>query len=201
VQIQDVEMGERNMTGIDWKEERDALKAILLKNSVKFGEFILKSGKKSNYYIDARLTTLDPEGARHIGKLLFDRIHALELKPDVIGGMTMGADPMALATAIRSLEAGEPIQSIVVRKAQKDHGRKRRIEGNFKPGDRVVVVEDVGSTGGSVIEAIRVIREEGGEIVHVFLLVDRKMGAIDAIRAEGLSVEILFEIDELLENG
>ncbi len=189
------------MTGIDWKEEKEALKAILLKNSVKFGSFVLKSGKKSDYYIDARLTTLDPEGARRIGRLLFDRIQSLELRPDVIGGMTMGADPIALATAIRSLEVGEPIQSIVVRKAQKDHGRKRRIEGNFKPGDRVVVVEDVGSTGGSVIEAIQAIQEEGGEIVHVFLLVDRKMGAIDAIREKGLRVETLFEIDELLEKG
>lgn len=195
------ETGVVTMTGIDWNAERDALKAILLKNSVKFGDFILKSGKKSNYYIDARLTTLDPEGARHIGRLLFDRIQSLELKPDVVGGMTMGADPMALATAIRSQEAGDPIQSIVVRKAQKEHGRKRRIEGNFKPGDRVVVVEDVGSTGGSVIEAIRVIQEEGGEIVHVFLLVDRKMGAIEAIRELGLNVEPLFEIDELLESG
>ena len=189
------------MTKIDWQAEREALKAILLKNSVKFGEFVLKSGKKSNYYIDARLTTLDPEGALLIGRLLFDRIQALELRPDVIGGMTMGADPMALATAIRSQEAGDPIQSIVVRKAQKEHGRKRRIEGNFEPGDRVVVVEDVGSTGGSVIEAIRVIQEEGGEIVHVFLLVDRNMGALDAIREMGLPVEPVFEIDELLGKG
>ena len=181
--------------------DREALKAILLKNSVKFGDFTLSSGQKSNYYIDARLTTLDPRGAHLIGRLLFDRIMALGLKPDVIGGMTMGADPISLAVAMRSLETGESIQSIVVRKSLKGHGTKRRIEGNFKPGDRAVVVEDVGSTGGSALEAIKTIREEGGEVIYAFLIVDRMMGAVEKLEEAGFPVEAIFRIDELLEAG
>ncbi len=178
--------------GGEKQNDREALKAIILKNSVKFGDFTLSSGRKSDYYIDARLTTLDPAGAILIGRLIHDRIRELDLRPDSIGGMTMGADPISMAVALRSLEKGEPIQAIVVRKSQKGHGTKRRIEGNFKPEDRVVVVEDVGSTGASALEAIDVIRAEGGEVVQVFLIVDRMMGALDRLRAEGLSAEALF---------
>jgi len=178
--------------------DREALKAILRKNSLKFGEFTLSSGQKSDYYIDARLTTLDPGGARRIGRILYARIRELGLDPHAIGGLTMGADPIALAVALESEASGAPIQAIVVRKATKGHGTKRRVEGNFRPGDRVVVVEDVGSTGASALEAIRAVREAGGEVLFVFVLVDRMMGAIAAIEAVGASVEALFRIDEFL---
>jgi orotate phosphoribosyltransferase len=187
------------MTNNEVKDARETLKALLLKNSIKFGDFTLTSGQQSNYYIDARLTTLDPHGASLIGKIIFDRIRSLDLKPDVIGGMTMGADPISMAVSMRSFEAGDPIQAIVVRKSQKGHGTKRRIEGNFRPGDRVVVVEDVGSSGGSVLEAVKTIQEEGGEVVFLFLIVDRMMGAMEKLKEAGLSVESVFRIDELLE--
>lgn len=182
-----------------WNRDRQALKELLLKNSVKFGDFTLSSGKKSNYYIDARLTTLDPAGAHLIGRLLYGKIRALGLRPDAIGGLTMGADPIAVAVAMVSQEAGDPIQSIVVRKAAKEHGRMRRIEGNFEPGNRVVVVEDVGSTGTSVLEAVKAIREEGGEVVHAYILVDRLMGTMERMQEAGVPCEALFRIDELLE--
>jgi len=186
------------MTDLEMVDTREALKAILLKNSIKFGDFILSSGKKSNYYIDARLTTLDPAGAHQIGSLIFDRIKALGLKPDAIGGLTMGADPISVAVAMKSEDAGEPIQAIVVRKQVKSHGRKRRIEGNFNPGDNIVVVEDVGSTGSSALEAVNAIREEGGVVIHVFIIVDRMMGAMDTMENAGVSAEAIFRIDELL---
>jgi orotate phosphoribosyltransferase len=187
------------MTDESKNRDREILKGILLKNSLQFGDFTLSSGQKSHYYIDARLTTLDPKGARRIGRLLLHRIRELELDPDSIGGLTMGADPIAIAVALESEESDNPLQAIVVRKATKQHGRKRRIEGNFSPGDRVVVVEDVGSTGASAISAIQAIREEGGEVVQVFVLVDRMMGAIEAIEAEGTPVEAVFRIEEFLE--
>jgi orotate phosphoribosyltransferase len=189
---------ENKMSDQENIDNREALKAILLKNSIKFGDFILASGKKSSYYIDARLTTLDPAGAHLVGSLIFDRIKALGLKPDAIGGLTMGADPISLAVAMKSEEAGEPIQAIVVRKQAKSHGRKRRIEGNFKPGDNIIVVEDVGSTGSSVLEAVNTIIEEGGVVIHVFIIVDRMMGALDTMENAGISVEAIFQIDELL---
>jgi orotate phosphoribosyltransferase len=179
-------------------DDREVLKAVLRKNSLEFGEFVLSSGQKSDYYIDARRTTLDPEGARRIGRILHRRIRELGLEPDAIGGLTMGADPIAFAVAAESLGSGAPIQAIVVRKAAKGHGTKRRIEGNFRPGDRVVVVEDVGSTGASALSAIRAVREAGGEVVHVFVLVDRMMGAMEAIEAEDVTVEAVFRIDEFL---
>ncbi len=187
------------MTTNEGKDDRETLKDLLLKNSIIFGDFTLTSGQKSNYYIDARLTTLDPCGATLIGRIIFDRIRSLDLRPDVIGGMTMGADPISMAVSMRSFEAGEPIQAIVVRKSQKGHGAKRRIEGNFKPGDRVVVVEDVVSTGGSALEAVKTIREEGGEVVYLFLIVDRMMGGMEKLKEEGLPVESIYRIDELLE--
>ncbi len=179
--------------------DRERLRAILAGNSIKFGDFTLSSGLKSHYYIDARLTTLDPEGAHLIGRVIFDRIRALGLRPDVIGGMTMGADPIALAVAMKSSEAGAPIQAIVVRKGAKAHGRMRRIEGNFEPGARAVVVEDVGSTGSSAMEAVKAIREVGGEVVYVFILVDRRMGALERVRESGLPVEAIFTTDELID--
>ncbi len=186
------------MSDLKYADAREALKSIILKNSIKFGDFILASGRKSSYYIDARLTTLDPAGAHLIGSLIFSRIKALGLEPDAIGGLTMGADPIALAVAMKSEEAGEPIQAIVVRKEVKGHGRKRRIEGNFKPGDDIVVVEDVGSTGSSAVEAVKAIREEGGVVIHVFIVVDRMMGAMEALENAGVSAEAIFRIDELL---
>lgn len=167
-----------------------------------YGDFTLTSGKKSDFYCDARLTTLDPLGAVWLGEVGWDLVRrkSLELgvKPVAIGGLTMGADPVALAIGIGSvkdrMEGGEnsPLQCFSIRKQAKAHGRGKLIEGNFKGGDTVVVVDDTITTGGSTLEAIEKIRGEGGIVAFALVLVDRSEGGMEAIEATGVPVVAIF---------
>lgn len=177
-------------------EARTQLLSILRRKSVLYGDFTLASGKKSDFYCDARLTTLDPRGAIALGEVGWEVVSGqaakLGVKPVAIGGLTMGADPVALAIGIGAARAGEDLQVFSIRKQAKSHGRGKLIEGNFKPGDTVVVVDDTVTTGGSTLEAIEKVRAEGGIVAFAVVLVDRGEGGRGAIEASGVPVVAIF---------
>ena len=180
------------------------LKAILLEKSVRTGEFTLASGKTSDLYIDCRMTALDPDGARLIGEMgwhaVRSHIHSHKLEIDAIGGMTLGADPISLAVGMTStrLHPDEALQVFTVRKEPKGHGRGKQIEGNFKEGDTVIVVDDVITTGGSTLKAIDAIEAAGGKVAFALVLVDREEGGRQAIEARGIPVLALYSRSTLL---
>lgn len=182
----------------------EQLKSILLEKSVRTGEFTLASGKTSDLYIDCRVTALDPIGARLVGQAgwaaVRERIQEEGLKIDAIGGMTMGADPISLAVGMTSAmeNPDEMIQVFNIRKEPKGHGRGKQIEGNFKEGDEVVVVDDVITTGGSTIQAIEAIERAGGKVKFALILVDREEGGRAAIEAKGVPVVSLYSRSTLL---
>ena len=172
--------------------DRESLAALLRERSISFGDFRLASGLQSPYYIDARKTTMSAQGQVLIGRLGLTAIREAGWAPVAVGGLTLGADPMASAIARASVDSPPLIQAFSVRKAAKQHGTGRRIEGNFNPGDRVVVLEDVITTGGSALEAIAAIQLEGGEVIGVIGLVDRGQGGATAIEgAHGIRVVVI----------
>ncbi len=148
---------------------RDLLR-LLASKSFRLGEFKLSSGGTSDYYIDCRTTTLDAKGARLTGEVFLDAIHQQGWKPEAIGGLTMGADPIVVAVSVVSKE----LNGFLVRKAEKQHGTGQRIEGFREKGAPVVIVDDVCTTGGSTVQAIEAAREFGFEIVGVMCLVERE---------------------------
>ena len=175
----------------------ERLQEILAERSVKTGNFVLASGKPSTIYVDARLTTMSPDGMVLIGQLGLERIQSRKWNPDSIGGLTLGADPVAYAISHTSARNNTPIRAFTVRKEAKQHGTGRRIEGPFRAGDRVVIVEDVITTGSSALQAIAAVEKEGGAVVGVLAIVDREDGGKDAIKSAGYSVEALTTIGEL----
>jgi len=177
---------------------KDQLLAILRDRSLLVGDFVLASGLRSRHYVDARRTTMSARGLAAIGALGLEAIRGAGWKAARVGGLTMGADPVAYAIARASLDAPPVMDAFSVRKAAKAHGTGRRIEGNFSAGDPVVVVEDVITTGGSALEAVAAIREAGGEILGVLAVVDREEGGRATIEATGLPVVSLVSISELL---
>lgn len=184
--------------------EREELRSILKRKSVKTGDFTLASGKKSDLYVDCRVTTLDARGAVLVGRVLYDLLRSETqkrgLQIDALGGLTMGADPIALAVAMSSSLAGDanPVQAFVVRKQAKEHGRGKRIEGNFAPGNTVVAVDDVITTGESTLKAIEAIEAEGGKIAFALVLVDRQEGGRENIEGKGYPVVAAFTRQELV---
>lgn len=182
-----------------------ALKNLLLEKSVRTGSFTLASGKTSDLYIDCRMTAMDPVGANLIGDLgwhaVRSKIHSEQLNIQAIGGMTLGADPISLAIGMTSATKNptEMLQVFTVRKEPKGHGAGKRIEGNFKAGDNVIVVDDVITTGGSTLKAIDAIEAEGGKVAFVLVLVDREEGGRQAIEARGIHVIALFTRTSLLD--
>jgi len=183
-------------------DTRAALKSLLLKKSVRTGEFTLASGKKSDLYIDCRVTAMDPIGATLIGKLGWETVKAelatRGLEVDCIGGMTLGADPISLAVGMTSASEIPPLQVFTVRKEPKGHGKGKQIEGNYTKGDTIVIVDDVITTGGSTIKAMDVIKAAGGKIAFALVLVDREEGGREAIEAYGVPVVSLFTRTTLL---
>jgi orotate phosphoribosyltransferase len=174
-----------------------ALVRLLKQRSFKRGDFVLASGRRSSYYIDARRATMSGEGQAVIGPSGLARLHERGWHPRTVGGLTLGADPVAYAIARAAYQAGERLDAFTVRKSAKAHGTGQRIEGCFAPGDPVVVVEDVITTGGSALEAIEVLRQAGGEVLGVLALVDREEGGREAIEAAGIAVEALVTVSEL----
>ena len=185
-------------------EAKAALLNLLQKKSVFHGDFTLSSGAKSDYYIDCRLTTFDPEGAWLVGQLMHSLIRkeqtARKVNVVAVGGLTMGADPVALAVGMYSQWAKDasPLQVFSVRKSPKAHGQTKLIEGNFKKSDTVVVIDDVVTRGESTIAAINAIEKEGGTVAFVAVLVDRQEGGREKIEAMGHRVVALFTKGELL---
>src|SRR3954466_2919908 len=166
----------------------DRLLALLAERSARRGHFTLASGRQSTLYIDARLTTMSPDGLSLIGPLGVSALAASGWQVDAVGGLTLGADPVSYAIAYASALAGAPIRAFTVRKEAKAHGTGRLIEGPFREGDHVVVIEDVITTGGSALRAADAIRAAHGVVVGVLALVDREEGGREALESAGLSV-------------
>jgi orotate phosphoribosyltransferase len=188
-------------------QDHEELLALLTEKSVCHGTFTLASGAQSDLYVDARVTTLDPRGALLIGRvgwqLVSQTAETRNVRVDAIGGLTMGADPVALSIGIASRidDPKNALQVFTVRKAAKDHGRQKRIEGNFSKGDSVVVVDDVITTGGSTLQAIDAIEEAGGRVAFVLVLMDRQEGGREAIEQRGHAVVSIFTRADLTSKG
>jgi orotate phosphoribosyltransferase len=180
---------------------KDRLKELVLEYAFQYSEtpsFKLVHGGVSHYYFNCKRVTFDPEGQYLIGNLIFQAIRDLGIQ--AIGGLTLGADPIADAVAYTSWVERRPIQAFVVRKKQKDHGIVSLIEGKVSPGDRVVVVDDVVTTGGSTLQAIQACRQAGLEVVKAVVLVDRQeMNGRENILKEVPDLEALVTRDEIME--
>ncbi len=175
--------------------DREALLALIRAEAVFHGDFTLSSGKKASYYVDMRRLTLDHRAAPAIGRVMLDLIQ--DLGAVAVGGLTLGADPIANAVLHASVGTAQPLDAFVVRKEPKDHGRGRQIEGADVAGRRVVVLEDTSTTGQSALKAVEVLRREGADVVAVAVIVDRKTGAQRAIEDVGLQWRAAFDLDDL----
>jgi orotate phosphoribosyltransferase len=177
---------------------RERLKDLLRRKSIVRGKFILASGKTSTYYIDCKLTTLDPEGAILVGHTVLDTLGAENLHADAIGGPPIGAHPIVTAVAAVSYLRGKPLPAFLIRKEAKSHGLEKQIEGPVKPGARVVIIDDVCTSGGSTIQALDAVRSAGFEVVAVMSLVDREQGGSEKLRQQYQYLSI-FTAREILE--
>jgi orotate phosphoribosyltransferase len=176
--------------------QRDELLEILMKNSFKRGEFTLASGAKSNYYINGKLSTLDSRGAYLVARIFLAMI--ADDVPDAVGGLTLGADP--IVGSMLSLAGMEdlPLRGFLVRKAAKQHGTQSLVEGALREGERVVIIEDVTTTGGSSLKAIEAVEALGCKVTKVLVIVDRQQGAQENLKRKGYRLESIFTIEELL---
>jgi len=179
------------------KSVRDRLIELLNDRSIERGSFTLSSGKHSTYYIDGRRTTMSGEGLHVIGVLGHRAIEEQGWRPSAVGGMTLGADPVAYAIARASQDTARPFDAFTVRKQPKAHATGRRIEGCFKSGDTVVVVEDVITTGNSALQAAAAIQAEGGEVAGILVLVDRDEGGRAAITDAGFELVSVLSLSDL----
>ena len=175
---------------------RDELLQHLLAHSFRTGEFTLASGRKSNYYINGKMTTLDARGAYLVARTLLAMI--ADDVPDAVGGLTVGADPIVGAMiALAGLE-DLPLKGFIVRKEAKGHGTQSLIEGSLAAGERVVIIEDVVTTGGSALQAIAAVKAAGCDVRKVLAMVDREEGGRDALKKEGYALETVFTARELM---
>ena len=179
----------------------ERLIALLAEKSVLFGEFTLASGRRSDFYVDARLTTMSPEGLRLIGEVGRDALERAGWRVDAVGGLTMGADPIAYAIAYASSMTAKPLRAFSVRKEAKAHGTGKRVEGPFRKGDVVAVVEDVITSGMSAMSAIEAIRHEGGVVAGLLALLDREEGGTQKIERAGVPVLALARGSEVLASA
>lgn len=177
------------------KQEKDELRHILLEQSVQYGDFTLASGAKSSLYIDARKTTLHPEGAR-LAAAIFLEEFMRDKGANAIGGPTLGADP--IVGAVLAFCEKPDVHGFIIRKDEKKHGARRMIEGNLQKGDRAVIVEDVVTTGGSVLRAVEAIRELGAEVSKIMVVVNRS-GTGRLFEDEGIDFFSIFDVRELVE--
>lgn len=187
------------------QEMKKRLAEIILEKSFRYSEnppFTLASGRTSNYYFNCKPTTLDPEGMNLIGMILFDMLSDADVS--AVGGLTLGADPIANALSLISYQQGKPIKSFIIRKEVKEHGTKSAVEGDVLPGERVAIIDDVITTGGSTITAIERARGAGLVIELVIALIDREEGGRENIARYVGRVEAVFtrgEIMSLYEAG
>jgi len=173
--------------------DRDSLLAEIKKKAVVHGRVVLSSGKEADFYLDLRRITLDGVAAPLVGRVMLDLTADLEF--DAVGGLTLGADPVATAMLHAAAARGRTLDAFVVRKAQKAHGMQRRIEGPEVKGRRVLAVEDTSTTGSSPLTAVEALREAGAEVVAVATIVDR--GASGRMAEEGLDYRTAFTLRDL----
>jgi len=181
----------------DYYYLRDTLRDLLLARSVRRGDFVLASGRRSSFYIDARLTTMSGDGLAVVGGLGLDRLAARGWTPRAVGGLTLGADPVAYALALTAKRRGQVLDAFTVRKQPKSHGTGQRIEGCFATGYSVVIVEDVLTTGSSAREAVSAVEAEGGHVLGVMAVLDREEGGREAIERAGYLVEAFLTASDL----
>lgn len=185
-------------TPVEAAADRARLYDIIRAKSFVLGHVVLASGKESDHYFNMKPTMLDPEGATLLARLIFARIK--DVKPDGVGGLEMGAVPLVAPIAAESFHAGVPIPGFFVRKAQKGYGAQKQIEGlHDVNGKRLVIVEDVTTTGGSAMKALDVLKQAGAEIVMVISILDREEGAVELYRAAGIPFAFLFQASEFLQ--
>jgi orotate phosphoribosyltransferase len=176
---------------------KNRLREILLKKSVVLGrEFTLASGKTSNFYVDARITTLDPEGATLCGRIFLRMLD--EFKVDSVGGYSIGADPIVTAIAVLSHLENRPLQAFIIRKEEKGHGTRKMIEGNFRQGDRVALFDDVITSGGSIIKGAKQVEAQGGKVEVIMAVLDREEGGRETIESQGYRFLSIFKKKDLL---
>lgn len=182
------------------RELKTRLLALLKKKALKKGRFVLSSGKISSYYLDGRLITLSPEGAYLAASIILKMIEGKKI--DAIGGPTLGADPIVGAVGCLSYINKTPIQTFIVRKSTKSHGMQRQIEGPaLKKGDRVIMVDDVATTGKTLIEAKQTLDALGVRTDRVIVIVDRGEGAKENLAKAGLRLEAIFSRSEIIRRA
>jgi len=174
--------------------ERDELTRIVRERSYEEREVTLASGRKSNFYFDGKQTTLHARGGLLVGKAFWQEVKQFQGPVHGVGGLTLGADPIATATSIAAALDGQEVHAFIIRKEPKGHGTGQWLEGrkNLPPGSRVVIVEDVTTTGGSSMKAVERARQEGLEVVGIVTLVDREEGARENIEGEGVALRAVF---------
>jgi orotate phosphoribosyltransferase len=180
---------------LDSEFVRKRLRQLVNEKAVFRGDFVLTSGARSNYYIDVKYISLTSEGLALFARSILDMIEGIDV--DLIGGMTLGADPIIGAVVSMSQMKGTPIDGIIVRKEARDHGTEKRIEGPMVKGAKVVIIEDVVTSGGSSLKAIEAVEKEGGEIVKVITLVDRLVGGRESFQSRGYDFDPIFTIKDL----
>jgi len=183
---------------MSFMSDAEKLLQILASRSARRGSFTLASGRQSTLYIDARLTTMSPDGLALIGVLGLRALAGL-WDVDAIGGLTLGADPISYAIAMSSASTSKPIRAFTVRKEAKSHGTGRLVEGPFQSGDSVAIIEDVITTGGSALRAISAIHAAGGKVLGVLALVDREEGGREAIEDAGFPVHSLTRAQDIIK--
>jgi orotate phosphoribosyltransferase len=178
--------------------DHERLVRLLAARSARRGNFTLASGRQSSLYIDARLTTMTPEGQKLIGQLGLNAIHAAGWQAHAVGGLTLGADPIAYAICHASADSERPLNAFTVRKEPKAHGTGKQVEGPLASGDHVVIVEDVITTGASASRAVEVVKREGAVILGVLALVDREEGGREQLESLGFRVQALATASEIV---
>jgi orotate phosphoribosyltransferase len=180
-------------------DERKRLAQLLLEKSYREGEVVLTSGKKSDYYFDCKQTALHPEGAYLIGRLFLELLKGADVSG--VGGMTLGADPLVSAVTVISHVEKRPLPGFIIRKQAKGHGTKQYLEGlaNFEEGDRVAILEDVVTTGGTLLTACERVRDAGLDIAGVYCVLDRQEGGRENLAKAGFDLQAIFTRESLLE--
>ena len=168
--------------------DRDALLDLIRTEALQRGEFVLASGKKASYYLDCRNITLHPQGANVIAEGMLDVMQAAGPLPEAVGGMAIGADPITASIITLAGQRDLPLKGFMVRKEPKGHGTGKQVEGPVQPGDSVVIVEDVITSGGSALKAADAAREFGLDVQCVIAIIDRLAGGAEAFEAKGLEL-------------
>lgn len=177
--------------------DKEKLKQILLEKSVITGrEFKLASGKTSDFYVDARVTTLHPEGAYLCGKIFLEMLANFDV--DAVGGYSIGADPIVASIAVQSHQQGKPLPAFIIRKEEKKHGTGKVIEGNFPEGGNVAIFDDVVTSGGSILRGADRVKEQGGSVAVVMAVIDREDGGKEKIEAAGFKFLSIFTKKDLI---